>query len=673
MVKAPRASRLARAYAWAVIGAAAVLVGAVIWARRGEPVFGPGVAGFSLLVALLLLSETRPLAVLRLREGADITISWTFAFALVLYAPAAALCSMAVAGALGEVFRRPGASRRFHNPTRMVIALAAAATVMPLADGRDVFAHSGPSVRWMLVMLVAAGVAFLVNVLLATITVALDERVQPWPLFCAGVVQNVSTDGMLLALAPVFALTAARSPLLVPLLVVAVWNVYRAADVARQRQHDANHDALTDLPNRRKFFEQLRFAHAHAQKHGGSYAVALVDLDGFKQINDRLGHHIGDVVLQEVATRLRRARRGNDVVARLGGDEFAVLLRAVDRDDDALDGVERVNKEFDEPFEAAGFPLKVGASVGVAVYPDHGADVELLLQHADEAMYDAKKSGERVESYSAKRTVRHGRLQLLGELERAIDERELVVHYQPKVDLRTGNTVGVEALVRWQHPQHGLIMPGEFMPLAEQTELMAPLTERVLAEAIEQTARWHAMGFPVSVAVNGSARNLHDVEFPNVVHGLLVAHSLDPKWLEVEITENALLVDRTRASRVLKTLRSLGASVAIDDFGTGYSSLTNLRDLPVDRIKIDRSFVTDMNQAASDALIVASTVDLAGKLGLTSIAEGVENEEVWQRLARLGCNVAQGYFIARPAPADQITAFLEISFTGKYPAYRLVS
>jgi EAL domain-containing protein (putative c-di-GMP-specific phosphodiesterase class I) len=307
----------------------------------------------------------------------------------------------------------------------------------------------------------------------------------------------------------------------------------------------------------------------------------------------------------------------------------------------------------------------MGASVGVAVFPEHGTDVELLLQHADEAMYDAKKSDRSVQSYNAKRTIRHGRLALLTELERAIEERELVVHYQPKVDLRTGNAIGVEALVRWEHPRLGLIMPGEFMPLAEQTELMAPLTERVLEEALTQTARWHRMGFPVSIAVNGSARNLHDTDFPNLVKGLLVANALDPRWLELEITENALLVDRLRAGKVLTALRSYGASVAIDDFGTGYSSLTNLRDLPVDRIKIDRSFVSDMNTQTGDALIVASTVDLAGKLGLTSIAEGVENQAVWAHLARLGCHVAQGYFIARPAPAEQITEWLEISFTGK--------
>jgi diguanylate cyclase len=652
-------------YVGAVITAGAIALVYDLATLPSEGLFGPRVAGFLLLATMLVLSEARPLTFLRLHEGSDITISWTFAFALVLFAPATALPAMAIASAAGDALRRKSPTRVAFNAAQMVLSLGAALPVLALVHTGRLFDPGALSPIYLMVMLVAAAAAFLVNLVLTSIVIGLSEGISPWPLVRKGVTHNFSTDGMLLALAPVFALAAAENPLLVPLLVVAVWNVYRAANLALQRQHEATHDALTDLPNRRKFFEQVRVTHDQARRHHRSYAVALVDLDGFKQINDRLGHQIGDLVLQEVADRLRRARRSTDVVARLGGDEFAVLIGDVADADDALTGVERISQEFDAPFENAGFPLKMGASVGVAVFPEHGTDVELLLQHADEAMYDAKKSDSSVQSYNAKRTIRHGRLALLTELERAIEERELVVHYQPKVDLRTGNAIGVEALVRWEHPRLGLIMPGEFMPLAEQTELMAPLTERVLEEALTQTAKWHGMGFPVSIAVNGSARNLHDTDFPNIVHKLLVANALDPRWLELEITENALLVDRMRAGKVLTALRAFGATVAIDDFGTGYSSLSNLRDLPVDRIKIDRSFVSDMNTQTGDALIVASTVDLAGKLGLTSIAEGVENQAVWAHLARLGCHLAQGYFIARPANAEQITEWLEISFTGK--------
>jgi diguanylate cyclase (GGDEF)-like protein len=659
-------SALLPVYVGAVVAAGAIALAVAIATAPKAGLFGPRVAGFLLLATMLVLSEARPLTFLRLHEGSDITISWTFAFALVLFAPATALPAMAIASALGDGLRRRPPVRIAFNSAQMVLSLGAALPVLGLVQDGGLFDPGALSPLWLLVMLLGAAVAFLVNLLLTSVVIGLSERVPVWPLLRKGVTHNFSTDGMLLALAPVFALAAAENPLLVPLLVVAVWNVYRAANLALQRQHEATHDALTDLPNRRRFFEQVRVTHDQARRQHRSYAIALVDLDGFKQINDRLGHQIGDLVLQEVADRLRRARRSTDVVARLGGDEFAVLIGDVADADDALTGVERISKEFDPPFENAGFPLKLGASVGVAVFPEHGTDVELLLQHADEAMYDAKKSNDSsVQAYNSKRTIRHGRLALLTELERAIEERELVVHYQPKVDLRTGNAIGVEALVRWEHPRLGLVMPGEFMPLAEQTELMAPLTERVLEEALQQTAKWHAMGFPVSVAVNGSARNLHDTDFPTLVHGLLVANALDPRWLEIEVTENALLVDRLRAGKVLTELRSFGASVAIDDFGTGYSSLTNLRDLPVDRIKIDRSFVSDMNTETGDALIVASTVDLAGKLGLTSIAEGVENQAVWAHLTRLGCHIAQGFFIARPAPAEEITEWLEISFTGK--------
>jgi len=253
---------------------------------------------------------------------------------------------------------------------------------------------------------------------------------------------------------------------------------------------------------------------------------------------------------------------------------------------------------------------------------------------------------------------------LLGDLEHAIAEHQLVLHYQPKVDLATWRVIGVEALIRWQHPRVGLIMPGDFMPLAEQTDLMAPLTAYVLAEALEQCSRWHDEGFPLTVAVNGSARNLSDVEFPELVRTLLRTAGVAAPWLELEITENALLTERGRARGVLEALRDMGVSLAIDDFGTGYSSLRNLRDLPIDRIKIDRSFVTDMTGNDGDALIVASTVDLAAKLGLTSIAEGVEDAGVWRQLGELGCNVAQGYWIARPASGAALSDWLKASFDG---------
>jgi diguanylate cyclase (GGDEF)-like protein len=625
--------------------------------------------GFALLAVLLVCSEARPMTFLRLDDGSDITISWTFAFAIVLVAPAGALVAMWVASCLGDAVRRKPLQRILFNAAQMELSLCAALLVLQAPTGQDLLGHGGPPITCVLLLLGAAACAFLTNIVLTSVVLARHERVGTFALIRDGVVQSLSTDGMLLALAPVFAVAAAHSAVLVPLLAVAVWNVYRAANLALQRQHEATHDALTDLPNRREFFAKSRQALTYSERHGESFAIALLDLDGFKQINDQLGHQVGDLVLQEVANRLQDARRSGDVVGRLGGDEFAILLAHVDDIESAESATKRIFDALAEPLVVGGFPVKVGGSYGIAMYPLHGSDVDVLLVHADEAMYDAKRSEGSVPIRTASKASL-GRLALLGDLERAISDHELVVHYQPKVDVTTRRVVGVEALLRWNHPRHGLIMPGEFMPLAEQTDLMTPLTGYVLAEALQQTARWHDEGLPITMAVNSSARNLSDDEFPALVRAALRDSGVAPQWLELEITENALLTHRARAQRVLGAMRDVGVSLAIDDFGTGYSSLRNLRDLPVSRIKIDKSFVVGMHSDRDDALIVASTVELAAQLGLTSIAEGVEDIEVMAQLGAIGCNFAQGYWIARPAPEEQIREWLKASFHGDLPIAR---
>jgi EAL domain-containing protein (putative c-di-GMP-specific phosphodiesterase class I) len=340
----------------------------------------------------------------------------------------------------------------------------------------------------------------------------------------------------------------------------------------------------------------------------------------------------------------------------------------VDGIDGALVAVQRAHDLLSQPCVVAGFPIRIDGSFGVSVFPDHGSSIELLLQHADEAMYDAKVSDLGIRSYSTTRTASHGRLALLGELERAIVECELGVHYQPKVDLRSGRVVGVEALARWNHPRLGMIMPEQFVALAEQTELMAPFTARMLSESLAQCAAWQRQGLALTVAVNVSARNLQDRDFPTMVADVLAIAGVDACSLELELTENALLVDRKRAVEVLQILRATGIKIAIDDFGTGYSSLSNLRDLPVDHLKIDRSFVTDMCTGAADLSIVTSTVDLAAKLGIESVAEGVETEAVFLRLGQLGCDLAQGYWIKPPASGSDITDWLRNSEWAYAPA-----
>ena len=639
----------------AISGAITLAYAAAETATRG--VAGGYAKGFAILSVFLVLSEARPMSFLRRHAGTDVTISWSFAFALVLLSPAAGVIAIGFASAFGDVLRRTAPARLAFNAAQLVLSLGAAWFVLAHANGGVVIVGDGVSVVDALVVLAAAAVAFGVNIVLTGVAIALDEGCRVGPVIRSGAAANLPTDGMLLALAPVFAVTAARTPVLLPLLVIVVWNVYCAAQLALARQHDATHDALTDLANRRKFFDEVRHAHNRANRERYSYAIAVLDLDGFKKINDQLGHLVGDGVLEELAARLRRACRSIDAAGRLGGDEFAVLLGHVEDVASARVAIEEIERELECPLTIAGVPLKVGVSSGLAVYPDDGDDVDRLLQHADEAMYETKIARRPIELRKPPRSGQ-SRLLMLGELEHAIEHNELVLHYQPKVDLASGGVVGVEALVRWAHPRLGLVLPGEFLALAEQTELMEPLTAHVLGEALRQCAQWYRGGLALTVAVNVCARDLQDPRFPGAVRALVALHGVDPSMLELELTESALLADRARAAGALESLRAIGVTFAIDDFGTGHSSLANLRELPVDRIKIDRSFVSTIAERPADEIIVASTIELTKKLGLTSIAEGVEDARILRRLTEFGCDMAQGYWIARPIPAPQVPAWI---------------
>ena len=376
-------------------------------------------------------------------------------------------------------------------------------------------------------------------------------------------------------------------------------------------------------------------------------------------MNDTLGHHSGDLLLCELADRLRRAVRAHDLVARLGGDEFALLLPACSRDAAAA-LIGRVKRELEHPFVLHNLPLNVEASIGVAVFPGHGQDVDSLMQRADVAMYAAKDAGEGYAFYDpATDGYTRERLLLVGQLRRAIERGELILHYQPKADLRTGEVASVEALVRWQHPARGLIPPDEFIPVAQETGLIKPLTRYVLAQALAQCRAWDVDGLELAVAVNVSMRNLMDLEFPDEVGELLAESGIAPTRLELEITESNIATDAARTARVLERLSTMGVRIAIDDFGTGYSSLAYLRRLPIDQIKIDRSFVAAMGESEESAVIVRSTIDLGRNLGLQVVAEGVETTEAWNELSRLGCDVAQGFLLSRPVPPLEIRRVLE--------------
>lgn len=428
---------------------------------------------------------------------------------------------------------------------------------------------------------------------------------------------------------------------------------------ADENHHQATHDLLTDLPNRRQLLERLDGAIVAGLAGGRSTAVLLVDLDRFKELNDAMGHHAGDRLLCMIGERLVETVPDAAVVARLGGDEYAVLFDDLDPAEDHLHLGQRVLDALSGTFAIEGLQVDVSASVGVAVAPDHGHDAADLVRHADVAMYVAKRARSGVEVYDEADDVFDARrLELAAEIRRAIDEHELVVFLQPKVEIATGRVKGAEALVRWQHPERGLLGPGEFMPVVESTELIKPLTLSVLDMALDALSDLLAEGHDLTVAVNLAAGSLSDVELPSQVADALVRHGVTADHLELEITETSLLGDPTRVLRVLNALSEMGLTLSVDDFGTGYASLAYLTELPVDVVKIDQSFIRDLSDPHNLA-VTRYSVELSRTLGLGTVAEGVEDPLTLDVLATLGCDLAQGYHFSRPLPVEQFGPWLD--------------
>jgi diguanylate cyclase (GGDEF)-like protein len=427
----------------------------------------------------------------------------------------------------------------------------------------------------------------------------------------------------------------------------------RSLEEQRSRaMHASMHDALTGLPNRTLMADRFGQALLLADRSGVPVGLLLLDLDRFKEINDTFGHHYGDALLTQIGPRLSSLLRDTDTIARLGGDEFAVLLPHVASLAEATAIAMKLRTALETPFNVEGTDFLVDASIGVVLSGDHGNDTATLLQRADIAMYVAKNKDLGVFAYDADLDSHSpAKLALLGDLRRAIDRGELVLHYQPKVSLSTGDIVDAEALVRWQHPRHGLLMPDMFIPLAENTGLIAPLTEHVLDSALAQARLWIDEGRPLTVCVNLSARNLLDQRLPAQVGALLSHHGVPAGRLKFEVTESAIMADPARAQHLLEQLAALGVRISIDDFGVGYTSLGQLKTMPLTELKIDRSFVMTMTTDRPNALIVHSVIDLGHNLGLTIVAEGVEDAETLTVLQGLGCDTAQGYHLARPMPA----------------------
>jgi len=427
----------------------------------------------------------------------------------------------------------------------------------------------------------------------------------------------------------------------------------------RELEQLALYDGLTGLPNRRRLTDRLELQLNAAREAGQPLALILLDLHRLREINDTLSHEIGDAVLRQVADRLQAGVPEADTVARPGGDEFALLLPATDQAH-AMRVAARIQALFDAPLRVNGFSLDMDISVGVALYPEHADAASLLMRRADVAMRQARHSQNGFAVYEATRDpYSERRLHLFGELRQALTQDSLALHYQPQVQLANNRVEMVEALLRWEHPVEGAISPSEFIPLAEHTSLIRPLTRWVLDNALAQCSRWEAEGRPLRVAVNLSANNLMDTPLPELIGELLATHQVAPKRLLLELTESAYLHEPERALEVVGRLQAMGLHLSIDDFGTGYSSLAYLKRMPVSELKIDKSFVGEMLENESDASIVASTINLAHSLDLRVVAEGVEGEAVLARLVELGCDLAQGYHIARPMPEEALAAWLD--------------
>jgi diguanylate cyclase (GGDEF)-like protein len=572
--------------------------------------------------------------------------------------------------------RRKAPKKILFNLGQYAITVAASGAALQLVTGlpRAHPPHLLPSD--MAGVLVAAVVFFVFNTALVSTVIALVTRASVLKYLVEDLSSQVTTAGLLLGLAPVVLLAADFALPAIALLFLPLFAVHRGGSEAIAKEHQALHDALTGLPNRDLFRDRIDQAIRTSRRAVEAAVVMIMDLDHFKEINDTLGHHMGDLLLEEVARRLSRTLREADTVARLGGDEFGVLLPLVSKPGDAAVVAQQLLLELREPFMLDGMRLEIDASVGIALHPTHGDDVETLQQRADIAMYSAKQSGRGYAIFEPE-LDRHSprRLALAGGMRQAINDGQITLYYQPKADLQSGSVVGVEALARWNHPEFGIVGPSEFVPIAEQTGLITPLTSFVLDAALSQIRTWKDAGLELSIAVNLSARSFLDTHLAVEIPRLLNKWAVNASQLELEITESMLMTDSARAEATLERLSQIGLTLSVDDFGTGYSSLANLKRLPVDVIKIDKSFVMEMAVDASDAAIVRSTIDLAHNLGLRVVAEGVESEDAWRQLESLGCDYAQGFYLSRPLPADAATRLIRergAARTAPPPALRVV-
>lgn len=623
--------------------------------------FPDGTAGWSLaLLTGIIVGHLVALGRDRWWGGTGSGAALTLAVLLVYGWVPAGLVSLVVVVLVGTARRHRWWQGMLHGAVD-ILGIGAAALVLAAFGEVPTVERPWRPLDW--------GIDALPEVLLAASTYLLATRVLLWYARAqqGGGLPTIARTALLrqglvavalLGIAPLICVVAVAMPILLPLFAVPLIALDSTLWIARARAEEQLRDPLTGLPNRQWLLERTWTALEEAESVGSRSALVLIDLDRFRAVNDTLGHLAGDRLLLQIADRLRLALPRGAEVARLGGDEFAVLLPAADSTTSAQRVARHLVAELSSPLDLDGLTLVLEASAGVAVYPDHALDAEGLLRRADVAMYQAKRDRTGVEVYESKRDSNTpDRLGLLGDLRRALDAGEVELHYQPKVRF-DGQVAGLEALVRWVHPERGRVPPDEFIAIAESSGLMPHLTEYVLETALAQVARWRAQGLYVPVAVNVSPRDVHTPGFAGSVAARLARHGVPAGALQLEITEHVLLEDPQRAADTLAGLTGHGVKMSLDDFGTGYSSLVHLRKLPVSELKIDRSFVARLAVDHEDAEIVRCTIDLAHSLGLLVVAEGVEDDETWERLRDLHCDAVQGWLVAAAMPPQETTAWL---------------
>jgi diguanylate cyclase len=628
---------------------------------EGKALFPDGVTGWSLAVLTgIIVGHLVALGRDRWWGGTGSGAALTLAILLLYGWVPAVLVSLAVVVLVGAARRHSWRQAAVHGAVD-ILGIGAAALALAAFGVHPSVAHPWKPEDW--------GYLALAEVVLAAFAYLLVTRTLLW--FSSmprktglptALRRSLMRQGLvalaLLGISPLIAVVAAYRSVLIPLFAVPLIALDSTLWIARVRAEEALRDPLTGLPNRQWLLERTWSALDEADRTDARSALVLIDLDRFRSVNDTLGHLAGDRLLLKIAERLSAALPRGAEAARLGGDEFAVLLPFADSATSAMRSARNLVTALGSPLDLDGLTLVLEASAGVAVFPEHAREAEGLLRRADVAMYEAKRDRTGVEVYEATRDGNTpDRLGLLADLRRALDAGEVELHYQPKVGF-DGVVSGLEALVRWVHPERGRVPPDEFIAIAETSGLMPRLTEYVLETALAQVARWRSDGLTVPVAVNVSPRDVHAPGFAGTVAGRLARHGVPAGGLQLEITEHVLLEDPHRAADTLAALAGHGVKMSLDDFGTGYSSLVHLRRLPVSELKIDRSFVARLAVDAEDAEIVRCTVDLAHSLGLLVVAEGVEDDETWERLRDLGCDAVQGWLVAAAMPPDETTAWL---------------